>query len=480
MTTVDTAPRGELFVGGNRVDTADRLPVVDPATGKEFASVSVAGAAECGAAVDAAAESLPGWARTSPRDRAEVLRRAFEIMTAHGEQLARIITLENGKVLADSRAEVAYAAEFFRWFSEEAVRVPGDFRTAPAGDKRIVVTHQPVGVSLLVTPWNFPAAMATRKLAPALAAGCSVVLKPASETPLTALAIAEVLELAGVPAGVVNVVVAAPTPVRVREMLHDPRVRNLSFTGSTEVGVKLLHESADQVVRTSMELGGNAPFLVLEDADVEAAVAGALIAKLRNGGAACTAANRFYVHAAVAREFTAQLSHAMQRLRVGPGIDAASDIGSLVSVVERAKVEQIVDAATSAGARAVVGGTSVAGAGAFYPPTILTGVDPDADILGVEIFGPVAPVVTFESEDDAVRMANATPYGLISYVYSRDVQRAFAVADRLDAGMVALNRGALSDPAAPFGGMKESGIGREGGFAGIHEFLETKYIAAGL
>jgi len=480
MTTVDTAPRGDLFVGGCRVDTSNRLPVVDPATGKELASVSVAGAAECEAAVAAADASLEGWARSSPRDRAEVLRRAFEIMTAHGEQIARIITLENGKVLADSRAEVAYAAEFFRWFSEEAVRVSGDFRMAPAGDKRIVVTHQPVGVSLLVTPWNFPAAMATRKLAPALAAGCSVVLKPASETPLTALAIAEVLERAGVPAGVVNVVVAAPTPVRVREMLHDPRVRNLSFTGSTEVGVALLHEAADRVVRTSMELGGNAPFLVLEDADLDAAVAGAMVAKLRNGGAACTSANRFYVHAALADEFASRLGQAMDALRVGPGIEARSDIGSLVSVTERDKVAQIADAAVSAGARAVVGGRSIGGAGAFYPPTLLTGVEPDAEILDIEIFGPVAPVVTFESEDDAIRMANATPYGLIAYVYSADVQRAFSVADQLEAGMIAVNRGALSDPAAPFGGMKESGLGREGGFAGIHEFLETKYVATSL
>jgi succinate-semialdehyde dehydrogenase/glutarate-semialdehyde dehydrogenase len=480
MTTIDAVPRGALFIGGDRIETDNRLPVLDPATGKEIASVSVAGAPECEAAITAAADSLADWAGTSPRDRAETLRRAFDILTAHGEQIARLITLENGKVLADSRAEVAYAAEFFRWFSEEAARVSGDFRLAPAGDKRIVVTHQPVGVSLLITPWNFPAAMATRKLAPALAAGCSIVLKPASETPLTALAIAEVLERAGVPAGVVNVVVAAPTPVRVREMLHDPRVRNLSFTGSTEVGVALLHEAADRVVRTSMELGGNAPFVVLEDADVDAAVAGAMVAKLRNGGAACTAANRFYVHAAVADEFASRLGEAMGRLRVGPGIDPRSEIGSLVSVVERDKVESIVAAAVSAGARPVVGGSSIAGAGAFYPPTLLTGVAPDADILDTEIFGPVAPIVTFESDDDAIRMANATPYGLIGYVYSGNVQRAFSVADRLDAGMIAINRGALSDPAAPFGGMKESGIGREGGFAGIHEFLETKYVAASL
>ena len=480
MTSPDDSIRGALFIGGGQITTSETLAVLDPATGKELGSVSIAGAVECEAAVTAADESLEAWAGTSPRDRAEVLRRAYELMTAHADQLARLITLENGKVLADARAEVAYAAEFFRWFSEEAVRVTGDFRTAPAGDKRIVVTHQPVGVSLLVTPWNFPAAMATRKLAPALAAGCSVVLKPASETPLTALAIGEVLHRAGVPDGVVNVVVAAPTAVRVREMLHDRRVRNLSFTGSTEVGVALLHEAADQVVRTSMELGGNAPFVVLEGADVDDAVAGAMVAKLRNGGAACTAANRFYVHASVVDAFTRRLGEAMGALRVGPGIEPRSDIGSLVSVPEREKVAGAVDRAIDEGARALVGGGCAPGPGAFYPPTLLAGVEPDAGVLGVELFGPVAPVVTFEDEDDAVRMANDTPYGLIAYVYGGDVGRGFAVADRLEAGMVALNRGALSDPAAPFGGMKESGIGREGGFAGIHEFLETKYVAASL
>lgn len=480
MVDADTAPRGDLFIGGEHITTASRRDVLDPSTGSPFATISVGGAEECASAVDAAAETQPSWARTSPRERAEILRRAFELMTAHREQIAHIITRENGKVLADSRAEVSYAAEFFRWFSEEAVRVTGDFRTAPAGDKRIIVTHQPVGVSLLITPWNFPAAMATRKLAPALAAGCSVILKPASETPVTALAIAEILELAGVPSGVVNVVTAAPTAVRVREMLHDPRIKNLSFTGSTEVGVTLLREAADQVVRPSMELGGNAPFLVLADADVDAAVAGAMIAKLRNGGAACTAANRFYVHAAVADQFTEKLTKAVGRLKMGPGLETDSDIGSLVSVHERDKVSEIVDKAIAAGASATIGGDVPSGAGAFYPPTVLAGVEPNADILDVEIFGPVAPIVTFDEDSDAVRMANDTPYGLISYVYSGNFEHAISVVDQLEAGMVAVNRGALSDPAAPFGGMKESGLGREGGFAGIHEFLETKYIAADL
>jgi succinate-semialdehyde dehydrogenase/glutarate-semialdehyde dehydrogenase len=478
MKAVDDTPRGKLYIDGYWVETGDHRAVVDPATGADFAAVSVAGKEGCQAAIAAADNSAAQWAQASPRSRAELLRRAFEIMVEHREQLARLITLENGKALADAQAEVVYAAEFFRWFSEEAVRIAGDFRTAPAGDKRIVVTHRPVGVSMLVTPWNFPAAMVTRKLAPALAAGCSVVLKPASETPLTALAIAEVLERAGAPSGVVNVVVATPTPIRVREMLHDGRVRNLSFTGSTEVGVSLLHEAADQVLRTSMELGGNAPFLVLEDADLDAAVAGAMVAKLRNGGAACTAANRIYVHASISKEFSSRLGHAMRALRVGPGIDPSNDVGALVSISERDKVGKIVEEALADGARAAVGGTTAAGVGAFYPPTLLVGVAPDANILDVEIFGPVAPVVTFETDADAIRMANSTRYGLIGYVYSGNARRALAIAEQLEVGMVAINRGALSDPAAPFGGMKESGIGREGGFVGIHEFLETKYIAS--
>nr|WP_308169701.1 NAD-dependent succinate-semialdehyde dehydrogenase [Acrocarpospora catenulata] len=470
--------RSELFIGGEWVTGTGTLPVVDPAVGEPITEVAVAGERECAQAVDAAAAALGPWAARAPRERAEILRRAYELMTAEADDIARLIVRENGKVFADARAEVVYAAEFFRWFAEEAVRVSGDYRLAPGGDKRIIVTHQPIGVSLLITPWNFPAAMATRKIGPALAAGCTVVLKPATETPLTALAVADVLARAGVPAGVVNVVVAAPTAQRVREMLHDPRVVNLSFTGSTEVGRVLLHEAADQVVRTSMELGGNAPFLVLADADVRAAVEGAMIAKLRNGGAACTAANRFYVHRAVADEFTAEFSRAMAALKVGPGLDPANQIGSLVSTFERGKVAELVDQAVGAGGRPVTGGAILAGPGAFYPPTVLAGIEPDAAILDVEIFGPVAPIVVFDSDDEAVARANATPYGLISYVYTGDLRRGLQIAERLDAGMVALNRGVLSDPAAPFGGVKQSGLGREGGFDGIHEFLETKYIAA--
>ncbi|WP_424533391.1 NAD-dependent succinate-semialdehyde dehydrogenase [Sphaerisporangium viridialbum] len=470
--------RSELFIGGEWVEGTSTIPVRDPALDETIAEVAVAGEKECAQAVDAASSALGPWAARAPRERAEILRRAFELMTAEADQIAELIVRENGKVLADAKAEVTYAAEFFRWFAEEAVRIQGDYRLAPGGDKRIIVTHQPVGVSLLITPWNFPAAMATRKIGPALAAGCSVVLKPATETPLTALAIADVLRRAGVPDGVVNVVVAAPTAQRVREMLHDPRVTNLSFTGSTEVGRVLLREAADQVVRTSMELGGNAPFLVLAGADVTAAVQGAMVAKLRNGGAACTAANRFYVHRSVAEEFTSALAHAMAGLKVGPGLDPSSEIGSLVSTAERGKVAELVDRATGAGARPVAGGSVPAGPGAFYPPTVLADVAPDADILDVEIFGPVAPIVTFDDDEEAVARANGTPFGLISYVYSGDLRRGLQVADRLESGMVAVNRGVLSDPAAPFGGYKQSGLGREGGFDGIHEFLETKYIAA--
>jgi len=473
-------PAPGLLINGERVLTSTTVPVVDPATGEPFAEAHMAGAEECADAVDAAVGAAESWAATTPRERAEILRRAFEAMTDHHEALARLITRENGKALADARAEVTYAAEFFRWFAEEAVRIAGEFRVAPGGDKRIIVTQHPIGPSLLITPWNFPAAMATRKLAPALAAGCTTVLKPASETPLTALAIGEILTQAGVPAGVVNVIPARPAGARVREMLHDTRVKNLSFTGSTEVGVSLLHEAADHVVRTSMELGGNAPFVVLADADLDAAVEGALVAKLRNGGAACTAANRFYVHASIADDFTARLTAAMGRLKVGPGLSDGTDIGALVSQTERNKVAGLVEAAASAGARVTTGGMTPNGPGAFFPPTVLADVAPDNKVLAQEIFGPVAPIVSFDAVDDAVAMANDTEYGLISYVYGEAFQDAFAVAERLESGMVAVNRGALSDPAAPFGGMKESGIGREGGFAGIHEFLESKYIAASI
>lgn len=464
----------DTYVGGRWVQGTERLPVIDPATGEAIADVALANDADCRAAVDAAAAAAADWAATAPRERAEILRRAFELMTDEAEDFARLITRENGKALADARGEVGYAAEFFRWFAEETVRIRGDYRLAPSGDKRIIITHEPIGISLLITPWNFPAAMATRKLAPALAAGCTTILKPAPETPLTALAVADLLERAGVPAGVVNVVLPEPAGDRVKEMLDDPRVRCLSFTGSTQVGRILLHACADSVVRASMELGGNAPFLVLDGADVESAVAGAMVAKMRNGGSACTAANRFYVHRDVAEEFTTGLTEQMAAVVVGPGDADGVQLGALVSAGEAAKVAGLVSGALANGARRTTPEGDASGA--FHPPTVLAEVPADAEILRNEIFGPVAPIVVVDSEDEAVARANDTEAGLIAYVYG-DEARALRVAARLDAGMVAVNRGVVSDPAASFGGVKQSGLGREGGFEGIHEFLETKYIA---
>jgi succinate-semialdehyde dehydrogenase/glutarate-semialdehyde dehydrogenase len=396
-------------------------------------------------------------------------------MVAESDRLAEIISKENGKVLSDAKGEVLYAAEFFRWFAEEAVRINGEFRMAPAGDKRILVTKQPIGVSLLITPWNFPAAMATRKIGPALAAGCTVILKPAGETPLTAIAIVEILERAGVPAGVVNLILPVPSGPAIAKILKDSRVVNLSFTGSTEVGRVLLKEAADRVIRTSMELGGNAPFLVLADANIDDAVSGAMLAKMRNGGAACTAANRFYVAKEIADEFTTKLSNSMASLKMTAGTSAGAQLGASVSVKERNKIAELVDKSVSSGGQIKTGGKTPEGAGAFYPATVLT-VKSDNPILKSEIFGPVAPIVITASDEEAIELANATEFGLISYVYSADLKRAIKVAESLESGMVAINKGVISDPAAPFGGFKQSGLGREGGFAGIEEFLETKYI----
>lgn len=467
--------RTGLYIDGEWLDTEARVSVVDPATGDVLAQVSAAGTAECDAAVDAAARAAGPWARTPGRARAEILRKAYELMVAEADALARLITLENGKVLSDARTEVIYAAEFFRWFSEEAVRIAGDYRHAPAGDKRIIVTRQPVGVSLLITPWNFPAAMATRKLGPALAAGCTTVLKPASETPLTALAVADILHRAGCPKGVVNCILPVPTGPSIARLLADPRVRNVSFTGSTEVGKGLLKACADRVLRTSMELGGNAPFVVLDDADVDAAVQGAMIAKMRNGGAACTAANRFYVARAAVEAFTAKLATAFEALVMGPGVGAGCQLGASVSVKERDKIASLVRLGIEHGGTVVTGGEVPQGPGAFYPATVMR-VDSGNPLLTHEIFGPVAPIVMVESDEEAVALANDTAYGLISYVYGGDLRRTLRVAEALESGMVAVNRGVISDPAAPFGGVKESGLGREGGFDGIHEFLESKYI----
>lgn len=472
-------PRG-LFIGGQWVkgSNGDHIDVEDPATEEVITTVADGTVEDALAAVGAAHEALPGWAGTAPRERAEVLRRVHALMMERGEELARLITWENGKALPDARSEVSYAAEFMRWYAEEAPRIAGTVSTAPNGDKRIVVLHQPVGVAVLVTPWNFPAAMATRKIAPALAAGCSVVLKPASLTPLTALTIADILREAGVPPGVVNVVPSRQSGPVVSAMLHDPRVRKLSFTGSTEVGRILLREAGDCVVNASMELGGNAPFIVLDDADLDAAVEGALIAKMRNAGEACTAANRFYVHESIADGFVERLSAAMSALRVGPGLESGVEVGPLVDKETRDKVETLVEAAVDAGARVRAGGHRLEGRGFFFAPTVMDRVAPDSAILREEIFGPVAPVVTFSTDEQVVGLANDTEYGLVAYLYTGDLRRGLRLAEGIETGMVGLNRGLVSDPAAPFGGVKQSGIGREGGDAGIRDYLETKYIAA--
>lgn len=469
----------DLWVGGVARAAADggRFDVLDPATGQVIASVANGTVEDAMACVDAADAAAASWAATAPRERAEILRKAFELMTERADEIAHLISLENGKALPDARGETAYAAEFFRWYAEEAVRASGTVMTAPSGANRILVLQQPVGIAVLVTPWNFPAAMATRKIGPALAAGCTVILKPASDTPLTALLMAKILSDAGVPDGVVSVLPARRSGAVVSAMVHDPRVRKLSFTGSTEVGRVLLKEAADQVVNCSMELGGNAPFLVFEDADMDAAIDGAMIAKMRNAGEACTAANRFYVHADVAEDFSRRLAERMKALTVGPGTHDDTQVGPLVNEESAAKVDELVKGAVSAGARVVLGGDRPDRAGFYYSPTVLLDVPRGADILGEEIFGPVAPVLTFTDEDDAIAMANDTEYGLVSYVYTQDLARGLRVSERLDAGMVGLNRGLVSDPAAPFGGTKQSGIGREGGHEGMLDYMESKYVA---
>ena len=469
----------DLYLGGAWQPASDgaRFDVQDPATGDVIASVASGTVDDALAAVTAAHDALPAWRDTAPRQRAEILRTAFEMMTERSTEIAELIVRENGKTLADARGETAYAAEFFRWYSEEAVRSLGTITDAPGGDKKILVLHQPVGVAVLVTPWNFPAAMATRKIAPALAAGCTVILKPASETPLTALLVAQILEDAGVPPGVVNVLPTSSAGATVSAMLHDPRVRKISFTGSTEVGRILLREAADNVVNASMELGGNAPFIVFDDADLDAAVDGAMVAKMRNGGEACTAANRFYVQRGIADEFTARLVERMNALKVAGGLEPDAELGPLVSDKALTDVKALVDDAVSAGATAVTGGTPLDGPGHFYPATVLTDVDPGSAILRHEIFGPVAPIVTFDDEDEAVRLANDTEYGLVAYLYTSDLATGLRVTERLEAGMVGLNRGLVSDPAAPFGGVKQSGIGREGGHEGMLDYIEQKYVA---
>ena len=467
--------RTQLYIDGQWVDGNGTLDVIDPSDGSVIAKVATAGDAEIEAALAAADRAAPAWAKVAPRVRAEMLRKAFELMIQEADYLAELISKENGKAITDAKGEVAYAAEFFRWFSEEAVRIAGDFRMSPSGDKRILVTHQPVGLSLLITPWNFPAGMATRKIGPAIAAGCTMILKPAGETPLTALAIVDILDRAGVPKGVVNLILPTPTGPAIAKLLHDKRVKNLSFTGSTEVGRIILKEAADNVIRCSMELGGNAPFVVMDDANIDEAVKGLMLAKMRNGGAACTAANRIYVQRPVAKEFTEKFAAAMGAFVMGRGRDAGVQLGASVSVKERNKIAELVDNSIKTGAKVLTGGKTPEGPGAFYPATVLE-VDKNAEILNHEVFGPVAPVVIFDTDAEAIELANSTDFGLISYVYSEDLKRAIQISEAIESGMVAINRGMISDPAAPFGGVKQSGLGREGGFDGIHEFLETKYI----
>jgi succinate-semialdehyde dehydrogenase/glutarate-semialdehyde dehydrogenase len=475
---VPTGTPTDLFVGGKWTSGEQgEFAVLNPSTGDEIARVARAGQSDVARAVDAAAAALPGWSATAPRERAEVLRRMFELMIDRREDLAYLMSLEMGKSLADARGEVTYAAEFFRWFSEEAVRIGGELRTAPSGANRILTFKKPVGVALLLTPWNFPAAMATRKIAPALAAGCTVLLKPAEDTPLTALMIGRLLAEAGVPDGVVNVLTTDRPGELVEWALADSRVRKLSFTGSTGVGRVLLKQTADRIVNSSMELGGNAPFIVLDDADLDAAVEGAMLAKMRNGGQACTAANRFFVHRSVAAEFAGKLAEAMGALRMGAGTDEQTQLGPVINAKQVEGIAQKVDDSVAAGAKVLLGGTRHDGPGFFYPATVLTDVPADAPAGRDEIFGPVAPIIGVADEDEALRLANSTDMGLSGYVYTRDLARGLRVSERLEVGMVGLNRGLVSDPAAPFGGVKESGLGREGGYEGIEEYLETSYVA---
>jgi succinate-semialdehyde dehydrogenase/glutarate-semialdehyde dehydrogenase len=478
---VDAVPQ-QLLVGGEWRDATggDTLAVEDPATGETLCSVADATAGDAIAALDAAVDAGPAWAATAPRERGDVLRRAFELIGERAEQLAVLMTLEMGKPLAEARAEVAYGAEYLRWFSEEAVRIEGRYGLAPDGASRLLVSKAPVGPCLLITPWNFPLAMGTRKIGPALAAGCTVVVKPAQQTPLSMLALAQILIESGMPDGVVNLITSSSASRVMDPLIADRRSRKLSFTGSTEVGRRLVESSAPGLLRVSMELGGNAPFMVFEDADLDRAVEGAVVAKMRNGGEACTAANRFYVHESLTGEFGARLAARLGELQVGRGTDAGVEVGPLIDADQRDKVASLVDDALGRGAAALTGAATLDRPGYFYEPTVLADVPRDADLLREEIFGPVAPIVSFADEDEAVAAANDTEYGLVAYAYTRDLERGLRLVDRLDTGMLGLNRGLVSNPAAPFGGVKASGFGREGGREGIEEYLATRYVAVDL
>jgi succinate-semialdehyde dehydrogenase/glutarate-semialdehyde dehydrogenase len=467
-----------LFIGGEWVESTSgrSIEVHDPATGLVIKTIADASVADAGRAMDAAAAAQANWGSTAPRVRGEILRKAFDLLQERADEFALLMTLEMGKPLAESRGEVAYGGEFLRWFSEEAVRISGRYGVNPEGTGRMIVTHLPVGPSFLITPWNFPLAMATRKIAPALAAGCTVIVKPAELTPLTTLYFARLLQEAGLPAGVLNVLTTSTSGEVSAPIIADPRLRKLSFTGSTQVGRMLLKQASENVLRTSMELGGNAPFLVFEDADLGTAVDGAMLAKFRNIGQACTAANRFLVHESVADEFAARVTERVRALTIGRGTEDGVGIGPLINDGAVTKADELVRDAVARGATLVTGGSRVDRDGSFYEPTVLTGVTPGSDILREEIFGPVVTIVPFVDEADAVAKANDTEYGLVGYVFTRDLARGQRLIESLETGMMGLNMGVVSNAAAPFGGVKQSGIGREGGLEGIHEYLETKYV----
>jgi succinate-semialdehyde dehydrogenase / glutarate-semialdehyde dehydrogenase len=473
---LSSVPTG-LWIGGEERKGSRTFDVLDPSDDKVLTAVSDATAEDAIAALDAAAAVQADWAATPARDRGEILRAVFEMISARTEDLATLMTLEMGKVLPESKAEVKYGAEFFRWFSEEAVRIHGRFTPAPAANGRILVTKQPVGPCYAITPWNFPLAMGTRKIGPAMAAGCTMIVKPAQETPLTMLMLAKLMDDAGLPKGVLSVLPTTDPRAVTGALIDDGRLRKLTFTGSTGVGKALVKQSADKLLRLSMELGGNAPFVVFDDADVDAAVEGAILAKMRNGGEACTAANRFHVANSVRQEFTEKLIKRMTEFTLGNGLDESATLGPLINSDQLDKVKELVADAVDKGATLAVGGEAPGGPGHFYPATVLTDVPPDARILREEVFGPVAPIVGFDTEEDGVAAANNTEYGLAAYIYTRSLDRALRVAEGIESGMVGVNRGVISDAAAPFGGVKESGFGREGGFEGIEEYLETKYIA---
>ena len=473
---LESVPDG-LFIGGTWCPaiSGSTLNVYDPATGEVIKTIANGGVEDGAAAMDAAVDAAPAWAKTPPRERAEILRRAFDLVQERQDQVALLMTLEMGKPLAESKAEVKYGSEFLRWFSEEAVRIFGRYGINPEGTGRMIVTQHPVGPCFLITPWNFPLAMATRKISPALAAGCTVVIKPPELTPLTTLYFVQILTEAGLPPGVVNVITTHTSSKVSAPIIADPRLRKLSFTGSTEVGRKLLEQAAEGILRTSMELGGNAPFLIFDDADLGAAVDGAMLAKFRNIGQACTAANRFIVHEAIADEFAARVTERVQAFKVGRGTEEDVQIGPLINADAVDKADALVRDATDRGAKVLTGGHAIDGPGTFYEPTVVTGVRPGSDILREEIFGPVLTIVTFGDEDEAVRIANDTEYGLVGYAYTKDLARGQRLIESLETGMLGLNVGVVSNAAAPFGGVKQSGIGREGGFEGIHEYLSTKY-----